>query len=271
VALVAPVALGVALLLGPLGLWVATPAALSATGEGYPVRVMSYNLHFGYDVKGWSHLESTARTIERSNAEIVGLEEVSRGWYINGSTDMLSWLQRRLRMPYVVFAGASDATWGNAILSRHPITASDVVPLPREKVPLRRNYLWADVDLGGGQRLRVISTHLHQVEGDEGAPVRLSQVRKLLDGWERSPATVVMGDFNATPDAREVALVRDAGLEDAWVAARGSPADELTYASNRQYERIGYIWLSPDLRGSAFAATTTVASDHRGIMVTLHR
>ena len=270
-ALVAPVALGLVLLLGPLGLWLATPAALAATGDGYPVTVMSYNLHFGYDVTGWSDLESTARTIERSDAEIVGLEEVSRGWYINGATDMLSWLQRRLRMPYVVFGGASDAIWGNAILSRHPITASGVVPLPRGGVPLRRNYLWANVDLGGGQRLRVISTHLHQVEGEEGAPVRLAQVPKLLEAWARSSATVIMGDFNATPDSREAALMRDAGLKDAWVAAGGSRGDELTYASNRRYERIDYVWLSPDLRGGGFAATTATASDHRGIMVTLDR
>jgi endonuclease/exonuclease/phosphatase family metal-dependent hydrolase len=232
---------------------------------------MSYNFHFGYDVKGWSHLESIARTIERSDAEIVGLEEVSRGRYINGSTDMLSWLRRRLRMPYVIFGGASDAIWGSAILSTHPITASGAVPLPRNGVPLRRNYLWADVDLGGGQRLRVISTHLHQVEGDAGASVRLSQILKPLDGWERTPATVIIGDFNSAPDAREVALLRDAGLRDAWVVAGGTPADELTYASNRQYERIDYVWLSPDLRAAAFAATTATASDHRGIMVTLPR
>jgi hypothetical protein len=41
-AVVAPVALGLVLLLGPLGLRLATPAALAAPGDGYPVRVMSY-------------------------------------------------------------------------------------------------------------------------------------------------------------------------------------------------------------------------------------
>jgi endonuclease/exonuclease/phosphatase family metal-dependent hydrolase len=270
-ALVVPMAAGLVLLLAPLGLSLATPAPVAASSGGYPVRVLSYNLHFGFDVEGWSRLDATAAAIEASGAEVVGLEEVSRGWYINGSTDMLSWFQRRLRMPYVVFGGASDAIWGNAILSRYPIRDSGVVPLPRAGVPLRRNFIWALVDLGGGQTLRVIATHLHQVEGPAGAPARLAQVPTLLAGWARSPATVVLGDFNATPDSREVAMLRAAGLRDAWSAAGSPPAEELTYASNRPYERIDYLWLSPDLRASAFTATTTTASDHRGIAVTLQR
>jgi endonuclease/exonuclease/phosphatase family metal-dependent hydrolase len=270
-ALVVPVAAGLVLLLAPLGLSLATPAPVAASSGSYPIRVLSYNLHFGFDVEGWSRLEATAAAIEASGAEVVGLQEVSRGWYINGSTDMLSWLQRRLRMPYVVFGGASDPIWGNAILSRYPIRDSGVVPLPRAGVPLRRNFIWALVDLGGGQTLRVIATHLHQVEGPAGAPARLAQVPRLLAGWARSPATVVLGDFNATPDSREVAMLRAAGLRDAWSAAGSPPAEELTYASNRPYERIDYLWLSPDLRASAFTATTTTASDHRGIAVTLQR
>jgi endonuclease/exonuclease/phosphatase family metal-dependent hydrolase len=270
-ALVVPVVVGLVLLLAPLGLSLATPAPVTASNSGYPVRVLSYNLHFGFDVTGWSRLEQTASTIEASGAEVVGLEEVSRGWYINGSTDMLSWLQRRLRMPYVVFGGASDPIWGNAILSRHPITASGVVPLPRAGVPLRRNFIWAVIALGNGQTLRVISTHLHQVEGPKGAPARLAQVPKLLSGWARAPTTVVMGDFNATPDSREVAMLRAAGLRDAWAMAGSPPAEELTYASNRRYERIDYLWVSPDLRASAFTATTTTASDHRGVAVTVQR
>jgi endonuclease/exonuclease/phosphatase family metal-dependent hydrolase len=270
-ALAAPVGAALALLLAPGAFWLATPEPLLATPHGYPVRVMSYNLHFGYDVEGWSRLDETARTIERSGADVVGLEEVSRGWYLHGSADMLSWLQRRLRMPYVVFAGASDAVWGNAIMSRRPILSSGVEPLPRGDVPLRRNYVWAVIDLGEGQTIRVISTHLHHVEGAEGARVRLGQIPTVLAGWDGMPAMVVMGDLNATPGSPEIALFERAGMVDAWSAARGAREDELTYASNHPFERLDYIWVSPDLQPSSFKATTSTASDHRGIAVTLSR
>src|SRR6266508_4588555 len=263
-----PLWVGVALLLAPAAFWASAPAPVPAARPAPPLRVMSYNLHFGYDVEGWSDLEATARVIEAGGADVVGLQEVSRGWYLNGSTDMLAWLQRRLRMPYARFAGAADAIWGNAILSRYPIADSGSERLPREGVPLARNYLWADLDLGGG-RLRLVVTHLHHVEGPEGARVRLAQIPRLLEGVAGRPATVLLGDFNAEPGSREIALLRGAGLTDAFQAAGGSPDDEPTYSSDRPERRIDYLWLSRDLRASDFDATTATASDHRGVMVTV--
>jgi endonuclease/exonuclease/phosphatase family metal-dependent hydrolase len=263
-----PLWIGVALLLAPVAFWASTPAPVAAARPGPPVRLMSYNLHYGYDVKGWSDLEATARAIEAGGADVVGLQEVSRGWYLNGSTDMLAWLQRRLRMPYARFAGAADPIWGNAILSRYPIADAGSARLPRQGVPMARNYLWAELDLGGG-RLRLVVTHLHHVERPEGTRVRLAQIPVLLEGVVGRPATVLLGDFNAEPGSPEIALLRQAGLTDAFQAAGGSPDDELTYSSDRPAQRIDYIWLSGDLRASDFDATTSTASDHRGVMATV--
>ena len=265
-----PLWAGVALLAAPLLLWATAPGAVEAApGPARPVRVMSYNLHFGFDVRGWSDLEGVARAIEASGAEVVGLQEVSRGWYVNGSTDMLAWLQRRLRMPHARFAGASDAIWGNAVLSRYPILSGEVTRLPREGVPLRRNALGVELDLGEGRRLRVVVTHLHHVEGADGARVRLAQLPRLLEAVAGPEATVLMGDFNAEPGSAEIARLRAAGLTDAFVAAGGRPADERTWPSDRPDRRIDYIWLSAGLEATGFAATTSTASDHRGIAVTV--
>ena len=82
-------------------------------------------------------------------------------------------------------------------------------------------------------------------------------------------ATVLLGDFNAEPGSPEIAEVRAAGLTDAFVAAGGRPADERTWPSDRPDRRIDYIWLSAGLEASGFAATTSTASDHRGIAVTV--
>jgi endonuclease/exonuclease/phosphatase family metal-dependent hydrolase len=259
---------GVVLLLAPVLFWATGPDPVAAA-PAPAVRVMSYNLHFGFDIRGWSDLEGIARAIEASGAEVVGLQEVSRGWYVNGSTDMLAWLQRRLRMPHARFAGASDVIWGNAVLSRYPIVAGEVMRLPREGVPLRRNALGVELDLGGGRRLDVVVTHLHHVEGPEGARVRLAQLPPLLERVAGRPATVLLGDLNAEPGSAEIALVRGAGLTDAFVAGGGRPADERTWPSDRPDRRIDYIWLSGDLAASGFAAMPGTASDHRGIAVTV--
>ena len=64
-------------------------------------------------------------------------------------------------------------------------------------------------------------------------------------------------------------MVRSAGLTDAFVAGGGGRADELTWPSDRPERRIDYLWLSADLAASGFAATTSTASDHRGVAVTV--
>jgi endonuclease/exonuclease/phosphatase family metal-dependent hydrolase len=268
-----PAGVGVVLLLAPALAWATAPdpvlASPGGAGPAGAVRVLSYNLHFGFDVRGWSDLEGVARAIEATGAEVVGLQEVSRGWYVNGSTDMLAWLQRRLRMPHARFAGASDAIWGNAVLSRYPIVGGEVVRLPREGVPLARNAMRVSLDLGAGRRLDVVVTHLHHLEGPDGTRVRLAQLPRLLELAAGRPATVLLGDFNAEPGSAEIGLVRGAGLTDAFVAGGGAQADELTWPSDRPERRIDYLWLSPDLAASGFAATDGTASDHRGVAVTV--
>ena len=256
----------VALLLVPVLLWVFARTPQAQPGTGWPVRVMSYNLHQGYATSGAQDLEALARTVEAAGAEVVALQEVSRGWVINGSTEMLTWLARRLRMPYV-WGPAADPIWGNAILARRPILDSANAELPRGGAPMRRGVLWVEVDLGRGERLRVIATHFHHVEGQ--GYIREPQAAAIVRVWNRRERTVVMGDLNATPEAREIAMLKDAGLRDAFtLAGQGSG---LTYPSEAPGRRIDYIWVSPDLKARDFRVLPGQASDHLGIAVTVGR
>lgn len=254
------------LVLVPLVLWVGGRPPQAQAGSGWPVRVMSYNLHQGYGISGAQDLEALARTIEEAGAEVVALQEVSRGWLVNGSTEMLTWLSRRLGMPYV-WGPAADTIWGNAILSRRPILASGNAELPRGGAPMRRAVMWADVDLGMGERLLVIATHFHHVEGH--GQIREPQAAATVSRWNKRGRTVLMGDLNALPGAREIAILRDAGLRDAFALA--GQGEGFTYRSDRPYERIDYIWISPDLGAREFKVLPGQASDHLGIAVTVVR
>ncbi|MEW6233132.1 MAG: endonuclease/exonuclease/phosphatase family protein [Chloroflexota bacterium] len=261
-----PAGVALAVLLLPLFSWAAWRAPEPVAGRGWPVRVMTYNLHQGFDTEGRLGMEALARVIEGSGAQVVALQEVSRGWYINGSLDMLVWLSRRLGMPYL-FGPAADPVWGNAILSRYPIREHGSGPVPRGDAPMKRGYLWARIDLGQGRELLMIATHLHHVE--EESQIRLPQVATIVKFWAGRERTVILGDMNSWPPSPEMALFRQAGLRDAF-AEIGS-GDGYTYASNKLYERIDYIWISPDLRVSDLAIPQSTASDHLGVVVTVGR
>lgn len=264
-----PIALGALLLIFPAAIRLAapTPIELEAVAR-FPLRVMSYNIHMGFDVDGWADLESLARTIESGQADIVVLQEVPRGWYINASIDAPAWLSRRLGMSFV-FAGSADAVWGNVILSRYRIIESESEPLPEAGVRPRRNLIWAEVQADGPGNLIVIAAHLDH----NRARSRLEQIPTLLAAYQAQAccSRIVIGDMNSTPNSTEYVQFRDAGLSDAYLLAGVAPDEGFTFRADAPDIRIDYIWLSPDLSAADFRVLEGAASDHRGLAVTLDR
>ncbi|MDT8306558.1 MAG: endonuclease/exonuclease/phosphatase family protein [Anaerolineae bacterium] len=251
----------VVLLLAPAGLALAwQPVEPVAPAGNEPLRVMQYNLHVGFNTAGRLDLEAIAAVIEAADADVVTLQEVSRGWVITGPVDMLSWLAHRLDMVAVSGPTALDGQFGNAILSRYPVVAVERGNLASEGQALKRGYLQVDVDVGD-TTVRAISTHLYQhIRTAEDSAIRQTQVTELLAAWNNGPRTVIAGDFNAWPEHAEMVMMADAGLQDVAGLLAGGPA--FSSPADEPYQRIDYIWLSPDLTPESFAMTETTASDH---------
>ncbi len=254
------------LLLIPLIIWVNWDEPQPTAGRGLPVRVMTYNIHNGFNTAGRLDPEAIARVIENARPDIVALQEVARGWYIDGSVDLAMWLSRRLQMPYV-FGPTADRVWGNALLSRYSIKEWKNVPIAPRDLPIKRGFLWARIDVGGGEEIFVIATHLHHIQKDSA--IRQQQISEILRFWNQHPRTILLGDLNATPDAPEMALLRAAGLQDAFALA-GSESG-LTFPSDRPVRRIDYIWVSSDLSVRNVVTLRSTASDHLGVVATIDK
>lgn len=233
-------------------------------GSGHPIRVMTYNLHNGFDTKGHLDLEQIARVIESNNVDIVALEEVSRGWVISGRVDMLAWLSGRLKMPYV-FGPTADPYWGNAILSRYPIVAFSRLDLPTRDLPIKRGFIVALVDTGNGDMIKVIATHFHHLE--DGVAIRQLQSQAILSFWNGLDKTVIMGDLNAEPDRSEIVALRRAGLVDTARVMYTNPPP--TFKSDAPTRRIDYIWISGDLQVLDVFVPSSTASDHLPVVATI--
>ena len=262
---VAPALLLLLLPLLQLAAWKdVTPVA----GAGFPVRVMTYNLHQGFDVHGRHALDEMAKVIEAEDPDIVALQEVSRGWVVNGSVDLLTWLSQRLDMDYV-WGPAADSAWGNALLSRFPIGRYENYAMPNnDALILDRAFVIAEVDVGGGETLDVVATHFHSGDGDSA--LRVPQSQAVLEGIDVNRTTVLLADLNAPPGDPEMRLLADAGLEDAFVAS-GATGDGFTYPSDGPRERIDYVWATPDLEARDFSVPESLASDHLAVAVTFDR
>jgi endonuclease/exonuclease/phosphatase family metal-dependent hydrolase len=239
-----------------------TPTAVA--GQKFPVSVMTYNLHNGFNTKGKLNIDEIAKVIENNRPDIVALQEVSRGWVVSGRLDMLAWLSYRLNMPYV-FGPTADPLWGNAILSRYPIVAYSRENLPPPDLFIRRGFIVALIDLGNDQQIKVIATHFDHLEGD--TDIRQLQAQTIIDFWGGLDRTVLLGDLNAGPQSPEINKLSYSGLEDAGLRWKSTN----TYPSNNPQERIDYIWTSLDLMANDVGVLSSTASDHLPVVAVIYR
>ncbi|MDD5604379.1 MAG: endonuclease/exonuclease/phosphatase family protein [Dehalococcoidales bacterium] len=239
------------------------PVPANTSYNGY-INFMCYNLHNGFNTKGHLNMEELAKNIEAFNPDIVALQEISRGWLVNGRVDMIEWLSIRLDMPYV-YGATAGPMWGNAILSRFEITNAENFSLPSEDLPIERGFIHATIKLSLLESIDVIATHFHHVEED--TLVRQSQASRLLEYIGLAENTIIMGDFNAVPGAEEIQMFTSAGFID--VVSLVEPPPAYTFRSDAPYQRIDYIWMSPGMEADHITIYPSTASDHLAIFAVI--
>ncbi|HSW42479.1 MAG TPA: endonuclease/exonuclease/phosphatase family protein, partial [Patescibacteria group bacterium] len=239
----------------------APPATVPAPAE---LVVLSYNIHHGFDTFGVPGPEAIARVIERIGADIVGLQEVGRGWNVNSGVDLMAWLRWRLPQYHAVYGPMNGDLWGNAILSKYPIAAWGWVHYPIRLSPFERGLTWAEIPTVRGNVL-VVTTHFSAHPGHE--PDRLGQAGDLLAFWDERPRSIIVGDINARPYEDPVRRLIDAGLVD--VPAAHGLGETFTARSHRLSERIDYIFTSPDIGSISAVVPHTLASDHLPVVATV--
>ena len=224
---------------------------------------MTYNIHQGFNTSGVLDPEAIALQIEASNATVVALQEVSRGWVVNGSADLLEWLAERLEM-FAYFGPTAGPLWGNALLSEQPLELVSSHPLLPTDLPLRRGYLDAQLDYGG-LSLRILVTHLHHRNRESA--VREIQVRELIAEWNESTTTILTGDLNADPESAAMRMLQASGFSSAGdLLPMDRRATILRPDRNRQ---IDYIWVTSDLHIHDVEIPLSDASDHLPLVATV--
>jgi endonuclease/exonuclease/phosphatase family metal-dependent hydrolase len=205
------------------------PASRSELWTGR-LRVATWNLWWRYGP--WEErLPRIIDELRRVDADVVALQEV---WVADGtsSADVIADALGLERVVAAELEMAPGVRFGNAALSRWPITGSEHRRLPAGQAPdERRLVLRADID-GPRGPLQVFSTHLNW--RFDQSDVRQLQVETVADFVQssrpRSYPPIVCGDFNAEPVSDEMRtltghrpVVSELVLVDCW---RGVHASE---------------------------------------------
>lgn len=244
---------------------------------------MSYNIRVGtFNPLG---PEGIARVIERQRPAIVGMQEVDVGRYRTGGIDQPRWLAERLGMLAAFGASeeyaepnlpAGSGQYGNALLSRFPIVATAVQRLPKGKpADEQRTVLAAALATDEGP-LTAFVTHWGLDAAQRAA--QAAATVGFVQGWRPGTPALLLGDFNAAPDAAEIAAVR-AALADAWELAGVPLAARRSFPSGPAGSArpdgwvgaIDYIFVSADWSVEEIAVLPDDgrASDHNPVTATL--
>jgi endonuclease/exonuclease/phosphatase family metal-dependent hydrolase len=252
------------------------------------------------------------KELERLQPEVVGLQEVLRfrpdsaeDAPLTTSNDQATEIADGLGF-HIAYSVASDygngLKFGNAVFSRHPIVEERSFQLPGLESGESRSLLYALCETPHG-RLPVFVTHLNwkfhhgSVRQRQVAFIaeRLTEVAPI-DGPLLPP--VLMGDFNAAPDADEIRFLtglcsfdgKTVYFADAWVFAGEGPghtfdrSNDYAVKAREPSRRIDYIFVrGPDRQfrgepmhaevafnaGARSGAETIWPSDHFGVYADL--
>lgn len=234
-----------------VGAWTfSRPPVIAGVRGAEQVRVGTYNLHGGYDQFYNSNLDAVARTIIKSGADIVLLQEVDAGRVTSFGVDQSLWLARRLGMDRRFFP-TNEGMQGLAVLSRVPFTVDSGVLLtslgtqtgvqyvqvgttPNDSINLYNVWLSPLFDIGAEE----LSAQQQDQE------VQLNEFYAAYIQQECSGSlgrTLIGGTFHNVPDSPLVTGLRGAGFSDPFA---GLPI-ELSATFTRTglpRTRFDYLW-----------------------------
>ncbi|RBY82215.1 endonuclease/exonuclease/phosphatase family protein [Blastococcus sp. TF02A-26] len=248
-----------------------------------PVRLVTFNTHHGVGTDDRHDLARLATVLAAVDADLICLQEVDRRFGARSEdVDQALLLSRALDMQLAWGpaideprrdGGADRRQYGNALLSRLPVLVSDVHRLPGTGEP--RSALQTMVELDGSS-LWVTATHLTT----NSAAERAEQVAALAGLHTAGMAAgVVVGDFNAAPDAPELQPLQER-FTDAWELAEATEdragwrfwtsGQGMTHPAGAPRRRIDQVWVSPGVTVTAARVLDGEgASDHLPLVVDL--
>ena len=195
------------------------------------LRVATWNVWWRFGP--WEERQpAIAETLHRIDADVIALQEV---WDVDDGPGQSEVLADALGYEHVFAPGfdAGEASFGNAVLSRWPIAASDTRTLPTTPTTDEfRVALKVEVD-GPRGPFDLYTTHLDRLSPDDAS--HLAEVRALAEFVAESTGQpyppIVCGDFNAEPDSDEIRMLTGRAavpvprlvFVDAWDVAGDGP------------------------------------------------
>ena len=225
-------------------------------------------------------IKKVVDVVEQEHPDIITFQEMPDSAGKPGLIDTLSNLQQMVPYPHTYYSPVhnfqvmgSDVAWGNAILSKSPISDATTTFTNGEHTNNFsfkthdyniRNFQHATLDIDG-KKLHVINHHGYHIpahkNGNEETLKACKQIAEYISQLEGP--VILTGDFNLTPDTESIkqfdGLLRNLSSEYGLKTTR----NDLT----TKQEVCDYIFVNDLVQVTDFFASDIVASDHQALLL----
>ena len=252
-------ALAAVTLLASLGSLVpASRQAVDSSRGSDQLRLMTYNVHQGYDAFALPAMQRIANELAAADADVIALQEVSRGWNLLGGGDLIAYLHWRFPDHRAVFT-STNGLWGTATLSRVPLQSSG-----GRVFVANGEFRYGFTSANLASNTQIFSVHLSADLEAGGDSIRNLQAMELAQ-LAQPTNTILAGDFNAEPRTPVIQRLLAAGLVD--VAGKFGLETAGTWPAHSPVDRLDYVFATPDLQPVNARLLRTTASDHLPLVV----
>lgn len=216
-----------------------------------------------------------AHLIKRLKVDIVALQEIDENSRWAGSFDHLAYLVEHTGLTHAVHGitnkrlGHFHLSYGNAVLSRFPITHHENVPFGKSTFG-EKGFLFTEIEAPCG-RLPLFNIHLNH----RSRRLRMKQATQLMthlgelrrhrsSGWKMEP--LLCGDFN-TPSHLPDAVAMLLGYFEQTNNYTLLPKTGRTFPSMLPARALDYVLLPEQCRTPRAKIIRSLLSDHQPVLV----
>lgn len=230
------------------------------------LKILTYNIHHANPPSENAdviNLDTIASIIKKTNADLVGLQEIDVNLDRSQNIDQAKKLAQLTGMHYFFSKGINlDAgEYGTVILSKYPIVKSERFELPSPIESEKRSFGIIHINIKG-KVVKFANTHL-----DLKNENRLAQTAFIIDKFKNDKNLVILvGDLNATPAEQPIRNLEQ-------IFTRSQIKNGFTIPEVNPDREIDFIMIN---KGSQFkfknhrVLSETYASDHRPVYVEIN-
>ncbi len=253
------------------------------------VRLMTFNIAHGRGLSVYqgfqsadrifSNLQRIRQVLAQAEADVVAMQEVDQDSFWNHHVDCLAVLgaDRQFEHSFMGVnshrAGRRRLSYGNGLLSRHPIRAGINRPFGAAHPGARlrqvggKGFMYAELDVDG-LVLPIVNLHLDFRSRRQ----RLRQVDQIMRflAQRRAQDTcspVVCGDFNCSPARRDDAVARLLAWLNDTEPYQLVPNTEPTFPTHFPARTLDHVFMPARFKVRSADVLPVNVSDHRPVLV----